>query len=80
MNKAYKHFLSFVICMPVLSLAEQNIVIEKDVIKGNTELPKVMYIIPWRETTDHIKAPEIKLRNYYDDLLMPLHLYDIKEE
>jgi len=56
---------------PVLS--ESRMEIKKAVIKGNSELPKVMYIIPWQSTLTKDGFKGVKLENYYEQLLQPFH-------
>lgn len=53
--------------------AESDIVIKKDIIKGNSELPKVMYIIPWQATVTETKFNGVQLDNYFESLLKPFH-------
>ena len=57
--------------------AEQRIELKKDTIQGNSELPKVLYIIPWQDTKSIEENHGIKLHNYYEKLLRPLHPRDI---
>lgn len=59
------------ICSSVL--AESRIEIKKSVIKGNSELPKVMYIIPWQSTLTKDVFKGVELENYYEQLLRPFH-------
>ncbi len=54
-------------------MAESKIVIKKDVIKGNSELPKVMYIIPWQSTVTESSFQGVQLDNYFESLLKPFH-------
>lgn len=60
------------------SLAAADIVIKKDIIKGNSELPKVMYIIPWQATVTKTKFRGVKLDNYFESLLQPFHPHRVK--
>lgn len=53
--------------------AESDIMIKKDIIKGNSELPKVMYIIPWQATVTETKFKGVQLDNYFESLLKPFH-------
>ena len=54
-------------------VAENRIEIKKDVIKGNSELPKVLYIIPWQNNVTRTQFKGVKLENYYEKLLIPYH-------
>jgi len=60
-----------------LLYAETRLEIQKDVIKGNTELPKVLYIIPWKVTSSKAAIQGVKLENYYEKLLKPYHPHQI---
>ena len=77
-----KHFLKLVIFIPSLIcssalLSEEQIVIKKDVIKGNSELPKVMYIIPWQSTVTESSFQGVQLDNYFESLLKPFHPHKV---
>ena len=62
------------------SSSETRIEIKKDVIKGNSELPKVMYIIPWQTTITKSDFKGVKLDNYYEKLLVPFHPHRLKSK
>ncbi len=74
----------FIIFTPIFSnIAKSEIEIKMNTttIKGNTELPKILYIVPWQEIK-HLKENEQQLiiHSLYDDLFnsrLPLkhHLY-----
>ena len=61
-------------------VAETRLEIKKDVITGNSELPKVMYIIPWQSSTTESKFKGVELDNYYLKLLQPFHLHKMKND
>lgn len=60
--------------------AESDIVIQKDIIKGNSELPKVMYIIPWQATVTETKFKGVQLDNYFESLLKPFHPHRMQDK
>lgn len=59
MNKI-RLFLSFILFIPVITLAEDRIDLEGSSIFGNSEAPKATYIVPWKPLIpDEIKGLEI---------------------
>lgn len=54
-------------------LAQDTIELETTRIKGNTELPKYMYVVPWQDK-ERINKDEQKLvlHNLYSDLFDPV--------
>ena len=74
-NKSVLLPVFFLFFTPVLS--ETRLEIKKDVITGNSELPKVMYIIPWQSTVTKSKFKGVELENYYLKLLQPFHPHSI---
>ena len=56
--KIPKMGLFILICSPLISSgAEDAIQLEETVIRGNQELPKVLYILPWREMPTKLLPP-----------------------
>lgn len=52
--------------------AEDRIDLETTIIKGNTELPQILYVVPWKE--DKAKASnqqKLVLHSLFGDLLDP---------
>lgn len=42
-------------------------------IKANTELPKIIYIVPWKETAKNTKKQQkLIIHNLYGDLFDPV--------
>lgn len=72
-------FMSFFIYSTAL-FADSDIVIKKDIIKGNSELPKIMYIIPWQTTLTETKFKGVQLENYLDSLIKPFHPHRVHIE
>jgi hypothetical protein len=56
------------------SMAEDRIVLEVTTIKGNEELPKILYIVPWKEI-EQSKNEEQKLvlHSLFGDLFDPAY-------
>ncbi|VAW80302.1 hypothetical protein MNBD_GAMMA12-3776 [hydrothermal vent metagenome] len=74
---AFKTFLILNIAIPTLpassTQAEIEIKMDTTIIKGNTELPKILYIVPWREIK-HSKQNEQQfvIHSLYGDLFNPV--------
>jgi len=78
MNKCNKLILSLFFSLIVVeTFAETRLEIKKDVIQGNSELPKILYIIPWKLNSSKAKIQGVKLDNYYEKLLRPYHPYKV---
>lgn len=53
--------------------AQDSIELEKTTIKGNDELPKYMYVVPWRDRHSKSKLDKkLKLHDLYGDLFDPV--------
>lgn len=61
-------------CLPVTVSAEDRIELRTTTIKGNKELPKILYVVPWKDIK-HSKQNEHKLElhslfgNLFDPVL-----------
>lgn len=61
------------------SAAEDTIYLEETVISGNQELPKVLYILPWRDMTT--ESLPIRALQYIDTSVMaPVYPADYRRE
>ncbi len=59
--------------------AEDRIEMEQTVISGNQELPKVLYIVPWRDSDQTpIAAHEPQLS--LEQLFTPIHPYEFRRK
>ena len=53
--------LTFAISIPVTAIAQERLELEGTEIIGNKELPKVLYIVPWKSVERfEIKTPPIE--------------------
>ena len=53
--------------------AEDTIEIRTTTIKANKELPKILYIVPWKEVETELKPPkDLELHSLYGDLFDPV--------
>ncbi|MGD9385050.1 MAG: hypothetical protein PVF28_00760 [Thioalkalispiraceae bacterium] len=68
-----KHILIFISCLSLSGplLAEESLEMEGTRIRGNQELPKVLYIVPWKrsEIPDLSQPP---LESLIDEALAPV--------
>lgn len=63
--------LSFLI--PITVIAEDEIELQTTIIKGNKELPKILYVVPWKDMKKN-KSVERKLvlHSLFGDLFDPV--------
>lgn len=58
---------------PVLVFSQDTIELKTTTIKGNKELPKILYIVPWKEVKPQKQAQqELVLHSLYGDLFDPV--------
>ena len=68
----YYSLLAFTISSSPL-LAQDIIELDTTTIKGNTELPKTMYVVPWQDKTRKDSTQQkLKLHNLYSDFFDPV--------
>ncbi|MFL0802488.1 MAG: hypothetical protein K6L81_02140 [Agarilytica sp.] len=61
------------ITLAQLSYAEDKIELETTIIKGNTELPKILYVVPWQDVTDDKKSQQkLTLHSLFGDIFEPV--------
>ena len=64
---------TIVLLMSTKAFSEQTIELETTTIKGNTELPKYLYVVPWQDKEgDRNKERKLRLHNIYGDLFDPV--------
>jgi len=68
------YLISFLLFYPaIFSFAEVEIKMKTTTIKANTELPKIIYIVPWKETAKNTKKQQkLIIHNLYGDLFDPV--------
>jgi len=55
------------------AMAEDKIELETTIIKGNTELPKILYVVPWQEVTKNQSGQQkLALHSLFGDLFEPV--------
>ncbi len=58
--------------------AEENIRLETTIIKNNTELPQVIYIVPWRDMKEEKRKEQtLTLHSLYGNLFDPVTPADL---
>ena len=72
-----KNQLIFVLFFIVLALkvsAEDRIDLDTTFIKGNKELPQMLYVVPWQDIKrSHKKEQRIQLHSLFGDLFDPVN-------
>ncbi len=65
--------LLLILLLPVAVLADDEIELQTTIIKGNKELPKILYIVPWKDITKSKKAErKLVLHSLFGDLFDPV--------
>lgn len=66
-------FLISVILLSTASYAEDTIELRTTTIKGNKELPKILYVVPWKDIKKSKKAErKLVLHSLFGDLFDPV--------
>jgi len=59
--------------LPTLTFAQDEIELQTTIIKGNKELPKILYIVPWKDVKPSQQdQQELILHSLNDDLFDPV--------
>lgn len=73
--KTIKHLKIMSMLLPILfassAMAQQRLEMEGTSIIGNKELPKVLYIVPWK-STETVNFPSPPIESIMDQALKPL--------
>ena len=65
--------LLLILILPFAALAEDEIELQTTIIKGNKELPKILYIVPWKDITKSKKTErKLVLHSLFGDLFDPV--------
>jgi len=57
----------------IIAQVEDKIELETTIIKGNTELPKILYIVPWQDNvSSEIGEQSLVLHSLFGDILRPV--------
>ena len=79
--KQYRYLLAVLICVGIsgATQAEERLEMEGTAIIGNQELPKVLYIVPWKQS----ELPDLSeppLQSLIDDALAPIDREEFRRE
>ncbi len=62
-----------ILLLPVAAIAEDEIELRTTIIKGNKELPKILYIVPWKDISKSKKTErKLVLHSLFGDLFDPV--------
>lgn len=86
MNSKYIYLIPYLYILLLGSLcsstlyAEDRIDLETTIIKGNTELPQILYVVPWKENKAKASNQQkLVLHSLFGDLLDPQTPSNIKQ-
>lgn len=66
------------ICTVPVAQARDRIKLETTIIKGNKEMPQIVYIVPWKDMKDHTQTEQtLVLHSLFGDLFNPVHMDNI---
>jgi len=66
-------FLLLILLISSVSSAEDTIELRTTTIKGNKELPKILYVVPWKDIKRSKKAErKLVLHSLFGDLFDPV--------
>ena len=79
--RRYQYLTSILLCAGLLAgvKAEERLEMEGTAIIGNQELPKVLYIVPWKQS----ELPDLSeppLQSLIDDALAPIDREEFRRE
>ncbi len=75
-----KILLILILISPCSLFAEDKIELKTTVIKGNTELPKILYVVPWQDTKqEKAREQRLVLHSLFGDLFDPVRPLSPKE-
>ena len=65
--------LAITLLLPLSVFAEDEIELRTTVIKGNKELPKILYVVPWKDISKSKKTErKLVLHSLFGDLFDPV--------
>lgn len=61
------------VLLPFDAFTEDEIKLQTTIIKGNKELPKILYIVPWKDiSTSKVTEHKLVLHSLFGDLFDPV--------
>jgi len=75
--KPLHHFIPGLVLFAIVTAtfparAEHNLELEVVTIQGNRELPKVLYIVPWKRLKNDSQTQKLVLHSLFEDAFDPL--------
>ena len=66
-------FLTIILLLlPISGIAEQRIKLKSSTITGNSELPKILYVVPWKKVAATEINYKLTVHGITDDVLKPI--------
>lgn len=62
----------FLLLLPLSGMAEQRIKLESSTITGNRELPKILYVVPWKKVAATRIEYKLTVHGIADDVMKPI--------
>ncbi|MCK4710662.1 MAG: hypothetical protein KAU21_18755 [Gammaproteobacteria bacterium] len=62
----------FLLLLPISGMAEQRIKLKSSTITGNSELPKILYVVPWKNVVATEINYKLTVHGVADDVLKPI--------
>lgn len=60
------------LCTATQAQTEDKLELETTIIKGNTELPKILYVVPWQDDLEtEIEEQRLVLHSLFGDIFEP---------
>ena len=74
-------FISLSLLISINSYAEDRLELETTFIKGNKELPQILYVVPWKDVKNSKKKEQqIVLYSLFGDLFEPVNPDELAHE
>jgi len=67
-----RYFSLILVLLPLSGLAEQRIKLKSSTITGNSELPKILYVVPWKKVAATEINYKLTVHGISDDVLKPI--------
>ena len=75
----FKIILLLMLVSPAIAIAQDKIELRTTTITGNKELPKILYIVPWKEVKQNKMAErKLVLHSLFGDLFDPVLPLQVK--
>ncbi|MCK4707276.1 MAG: hypothetical protein KAU21_01570 [Gammaproteobacteria bacterium] len=75
----FKIILLLMLVSPAIAIAQDKIQLRTTTITGNKELPKILYIVPWKEVKQNKMAErKLVLHSLFGDLFDPVLPLQVK--